>query len=100
MVKEGDDFSQLIPLLKRVKWAYLIGKDITILHKFLQANSVKFEICHTLQNAMDIVLEQIRTGIITEGDILLSPACASYDQWKNFEERGNAFKAFIAREYA
>ena len=34
--------------------------------------------------------------IAVPGDvILLSPACASYDQWKNFEERGDAFIAMV-----
>ena len=36
------------------------------------------------------------SGLASEGDIvLLSPACASFDAFKNFEERGNTFKKIV-----
>lgn len=48
-------------------------------------------LCENMKDALDKANE-----IAIKGDVvLLSPACASYDQFKNFEERGKLFKAFI-----
>lgn len=48
--------------------------------------------CETLRQAVETA-----RGLATSGDIvILSPASASFDQFKNFEERGNAFKQFVA----
>jgi UDP-N-acetylmuramoylalanine--D-glutamate ligase len=50
-------------------------------------DKVAWQKCDNMKNAFNIACE-----IASEGDvILLSPACASYDQWKNFEQRGDAF---------
>ena len=48
--------------------------------------------CETLRQAVETA-----RGLATSGDIvILSPASASFDQFKNFEERGNAFKQFVS----
>ncbi len=44
---------------------------------------------NTLENAIDIA------GSLKQGDVLFSPACASFDMFKNFEERGEAFRAHV-----
>jgi len=48
--------------------------------------------CENLQQAVKTAREQANPGDI----VILSPASASFDQFKNFEERGNAFKKFVA----
>jgi UDP-N-acetylmuramoylalanine--D-glutamate ligase len=44
--------------------------------------------CHTIQNALREAYKQAQPNEV----ILLAPACASFDQFKNFEERGTLFK--------
>jgi UDP-N-acetylmuramoylalanine--D-glutamate ligase len=59
---------------------------------------------HTLQSAVklaaDLAFLEHKNGAV----VLLSPACASFDQWKNFEVRGDAFctmvEALAAKEEA
>ncbi len=47
---------------------------------------------------MQEAVEQIRPQLKTGDMVLLSPACASLDQFKNFEERGNIFMALAQGE--
>ena len=49
-----------------------------------------------MQAAVDATMKQARPGDIA----LLSPACASFDMFENYEERGNAFKRCLARALA
>ncbi len=49
--------------------------------------------CSTLAEAVRTAAEQARPGY----SVLLSPACASYDMFRNFEERGRLFKELVAR---
>ena len=49
--------------------------------------------CDTLEKAMQAARE-----VATPGDtVLLSPACASFDLFKNYEDRGRQFKEWVAR---
>jgi UDP-N-acetylmuramoylalanine--D-glutamate ligase len=51
--------------------------------------------CLTLEKATQLALEKGITSNLKSYVILLSPSAASFDQFKNFEERGNKFKAII-----
>ncbi len=92
--KEGG-IELLLPLLNRIHKAYLIGEASEQFAEFLKKNSVPFALCGDLRNAFEMAANEgrqaISSGNLSEATILLSPACASFDQWKNFEERGNAF---------
>lgn len=68
---------------------YLVGSSTREFRKFLSGKAA-FKECDTLDNAM---VEAYKDAQQTSDEtiILLSPACASTDQWKNFEERGNFF---------
>ena len=51
--------------------------------------------CSTLENATKLAIEKAQKSKLQNVVILLSPAAASFDQFKNFEARGNKFKDII-----
>lgn len=71
-----------------IKNAYLIGEAKDEFAKTLSDNDVCFNKYESLQEAF---AEAYRDALAAGGVVLLSPACASFDQWPNFEARGNEF---------
>ena len=95
--KEGG-ITSLTPYFPRVAKAYLVGEASEEFAATL-AGKVAFERCGTL----DVALAQASrdahasaTAGALEPVVLLSPACASYDQFPNFEVRGDHFRALVA----
>jgi UDP-N-acetylmuramoylalanine--D-glutamate ligase len=93
--KEGG-IEALEPYFERVSRAYLIGESSTVFAKTLEGK-VAFERCETLQRATEAANMDAALHMGGNPVVLLSPACASYDQFKNFEERGNAFRQQVQR---
>jgi len=91
--KEGG-IEPLKPLFNRVKKAYLIGEAAQDFSRSLR-DDVPFEMSDTMDNALSQALEDAEASKVDTPVILLSPACASYDQFKNFEERGDRFRALV-----
>ncbi len=81
--------------LKEVRHCYLIGQDYEKFIPLLKKNKIPYSICNNLKNSIQEIKNTVKSGTI-----LLSPCCASFDQWKNFEERGNAFKNLILENYS
>ncbi len=82
------------PLVKAsrgvVKAVLTIGSDAPVIERAF-ANSLPIHSCGTLAAAV-----QLASGAAVPGDVvLLSPACASYDQFRHFEHRGDTFKALV-----
>jgi UDP-N-acetylmuramoylalanine--D-glutamate ligase len=92
---KGEDYSVLRDDLKRstVK-AYLVGQTREKMRKEL-SGSVELAMCEGFREAVTQAYRESRPGDL----VLLSPACASYDMFQNFEHRGNTFKE-IVREFA
>ncbi len=92
---KGAPYAPLLPLLdNRVKALLTIGEDAPAVERELGA-AVQTESCGTLAAA--VRQAEVLAG---HGDIvLLSPACASYDQFRNYEERGETFRRLV-RELA
>lgn len=73
----------------RIKRAYLVGESAGVFASTLRGK-IDFIQCGNLQNAFEFAYKDALNAN-KEATVLLSPACASFDQWKNFEERGEAF---------
>jgi UDP-N-acetylmuramoylalanine--D-glutamate ligase len=89
MGKDGG-IAALAPHLGSVVKAYLIGhsaKDFA-----LQLGDTPYEICETMQRAVAAASAEASAGDV----VLLAPAAASFDQYPNFEKRGEDFAALVA----
>jgi UDP-N-acetylmuramoylalanine--D-glutamate ligase len=76
----------------RIRKAYLIGDAANQFAATLGAD-VPHEIAGTLDNALAAAARDAEKSTAAEPVVLLSPACASFDQYRNFEIRGDAFRA-------
>jgi UDP-N-acetylmuramoylalanine--D-glutamate ligase len=94
--KEGG-IEPLRPLFPRIASAYLIGAAANDFARTLEG-SVAYDMCGTLDVAIDHAAHDAAASQADEPVVLLSPACASYDQFANFEGRGDRFRE-LARAY-
>ncbi|MEG2322563.1 MAG: UDP-N-acetylmuramoyl-L-alanine--D-glutamate ligase [Bacilli bacterium] len=84
-------FDDLVIDMKHVKQVICYGETKQRIKEFCDKNNFKCQVVNTLEEA---TIEAYKKA--TGGDvILLSPACASWDQYKCFEDRGNEFKRVI-----
>jgi UDP-N-acetylmuramoylalanine--D-glutamate ligase len=78
----------------RIRKAYLIGEAAEEFAATLGAG-VAHEIAGTLDKALAAAARDAATSAAREPVVLLSPACASFDQYRNFEIRGDAFRDLV-----
>ncbi len=96
--KDGG-FDELAPFLPRIAAAYLIGEAEEALAEAL-SGKLRFERCGTLDKALELADRDARSFAKASPDapqpvVLLSPACASFDQYSDFEARGEAFRELV-----
>ncbi len=89
--KEGG-IESLAGFFPRIAKAYLIGEAADNFAATL-GPSVAFEQSGTLAAAVEAAARDAALDESPEPVVLLSPACASYDQFQNFERRGDAFRS-------
>jgi len=91
-VDKGNDYSQLLEMVKgKVKGIVCLGKDNAKLH---EAFGDSVEMITDADNMRDAVYAAYKMG--TKGDaVLLSPACASFDLFQDYEDRGRQFKEAV-----
>jgi UDP-N-acetylmuramoylalanine--D-glutamate ligase len=93
--KEGG-IENLAPHFGHLRKAYLIGEAAPGFARTLEGR-VAYEIAGTLETAVIHAAADAVNSQAGEPVVLLSPACASYDQFKDFEARGDAFRAEVTR---
>lgn len=79
----------------RIAKAYLIGEASDVFAATLDGK-VPHERCGRLEVAAAAAARDAAASVAREPIVLLSPACASYDQYPNFEVRGDAFRAIVS----
>ncbi|HEY6984369.1 UDP-N-acetylmuramoyl-L-alanine--D-glutamate ligase [Reyranella sp.] len=92
--KEGG-VTPLAPWFDRVRHAFLIGRATELFASQLEGK-LPYSRCGDLKSALDAAHERSQRESARDGCaavVLLSPACASWDQWKSYEHRGDAFRA-------
>jgi UDP-N-acetylmuramoylalanine--D-glutamate ligase len=89
--KEGG-VAPLEPYFDRIRYAFLIGEASDLFATQL-AGKLPFERCGDLQSALNAAHARAQAEATDSAVVLLSPACASWDQWKSYEHRGDAFRA-------
>lgn len=89
--------ASLAPFFPRIAKAYLIGQAAADFAETL-GEDVPHVVSETLESAVPAAIEDARAGSEATGldtVVLLSPACASFDQFKNFEARGDHFRTLV-----
>lgn len=85
-----DELNACLPHLSHVRAAYVIGEAADMFDRLLKAH-IPVVKSGTIEQAIKDASAAAQPGDV----VLLSPACASYDQFKDFEERGAAFRAAV-----
>jgi UDP-N-acetylmuramoylalanine--D-glutamate ligase len=87
-ISKSGGIAPLRALFPRVAHAFLIGRNAEQFAGTLDG-AAPFDVVDTLERAVPLAFEQL--------PVLLSPACASFDQFANFEARGEAFRALVGQ---
>ena len=86
--------ASLARFFPRIRKAYLIGEAATDFAAELQGR-VPHVIAGTLERAVELAAADAEASDVAEPVVLLSPACASFDQYRNFEIRGDKFRELV-----
>ncbi len=87
-----DDKINLGNSKKNIIKSYIVGKNINFFKRQLKKNKIMFSTTKTLKTSIIQALKDIKFYKTSNNILLLSPSAASFDQFKNFENRGNEFK--------
>ncbi len=91
---KGQDFSPLVqPVAQHARTVVLIGRDAPLLEAQLRACGVPLVTAASLEAAVDRAAEHAHAG----DAVLLSPACASFDMFRNYQHRAETFCAAVAQ---
>ncbi len=86
---KGNDYNEIAELVKdNVKTIICLGEDNQILLSFFKDYGMPIFDCHTMHDAVKVASSSANAG----DTVLLSPCCASFDLFKNYEHRGESFK--------
>ena len=89
------DFEELAPSLKYLKHAVVFGSCGQKIAAYLEKNAVPFTLCETFPEAVERAVSRAASGDV----VLLSPATASMDMFRDYRDRGDQFKT-LCRKFA
>lgn len=91
---KGNDYTEIELLVKdKARALVFLGVDNSKLHKFFDGKVDKIEDAGSMEEAVKKAY-----NLAEEGDtVLLSPSCASFDLFKNYEDRGRQFKEYVRK---
>ena len=92
-VPKAGGIDSLAPFFPRIRKAYLIGQAAQAFAQSLQGQ-VAYQMCGDMANA--VAASARDAAGVAEAIVLLSPACASFDQFENFEARGDVFRKLVS----
>ena len=93
--QKSNDLDLILPMFGQVKHSFLIGASTHIFAKILTDNHLEFTVCTDLIDATFKAYSMAKNKHNEQATVLLSPACASWDQFTSFEQRGEIFTNMV-----
>ena len=89
---KGNDYAQIVPFVKqKCRALVFMGVDNSKLHAAFDALGLPIADTHSMKECMEAAVKLAQPG----DTVLLSPCCASFDLFKNMEDRGEQFKQWV-----
>ena len=91
---KGQDFAPLAePVSRHARAAVLIGRDAPLIRAALEPTRIPLVSAESMEQAVALATQRARTG----DAVLMSPACASFDMFRNYPHRAQVFRAAVQR---
>jgi len=96
IAKKGDEFEKFIKYKHDIKKIYIYGKSRLLIKKQMKLNSIS-EVYENLEGAFNNLWKHLER-FDGKATIIFAPACASFDQFENFEKRGDFFNKLVFKK--
>ena len=96
IAKKGDEFEKFIKYKHDIKKIYIYGKSRLLIKKQMKLNSIS-EVYENLEGAFNNLWKHLER-FDGKATVIFAPACASFDQFENFEKRGDFFNKLVFKK--
>ena len=96
IAKKGDEFEKFIKFKNDIKKIYIYGKSRLLIKKQMKLNSIS-EVYENLEGAFNNLWKHLER-FDGKATVIFAPACASFDQFENFEKRGDFFNKLVFKK--